>query len=112
MDLQKFKDNQKTSYLATVLEKLIADEHETEALAASDPAMLELAAGELSDIKKQKESIIEQMESILAVEKTEEEFPNEIVVEVRAGAGGDEASLFAEELTHMYERLAEHRAWS
>jgi peptide chain release factor 1 len=40
-----------------------------------------------------------------------EEFPNEIVLEVRAGAGGDEASLFAWELAHMYERYAQLRGW-
>ena len=43
-------------------------------------------------------------------EKTEE-FPNEIVLEVRAGAGGDEASLFAWELAHMYEKFAETQGW-
>ena len=36
---------------------------------------------------------------------------NEIVLEVRAGAGGDEASLFAWELAHMYERFAEKKGW-
>src|SRR3989338_11452107 len=40
-----------------------------------------------------------------------EEFPNEIVLEVRAGAGGDEASLFAWELAHMYEKFAEQKGW-
>lgn len=40
-----------------------------------------------------------------------EEFPNEIVLEVRAGAGGDEASLFAWELAHMYEKFAESQGW-
>ena len=40
-----------------------------------------------------------------------EEFPNEIVLEVRAGAGGDEASLFAWELAHMYEKFAEAQNW-
>jgi len=40
-----------------------------------------------------------------------EEFPNEIVLEVRAGAGGDEASLFAWELAHMYEKFAEMQKW-
>src|SRR3990167_5135290 len=40
-----------------------------------------------------------------------DEFPNEIVLEVRAGAGGDEASLFAWELAHMYEKFAEAQGW-
>jgi len=37
---------------------------------------------------------------------------NEIVLEVRAGAGGDEASLFAWELAHMYEKFSEAQGWS
>src|SRR3989339_408560 len=40
-----------------------------------------------------------------------EEFPNEIVLEVRAGAGGDEASLFAWELAHMYELFSTVKGW-
>ncbi len=40
-----------------------------------------------------------------------EEFPDEIVLEVRAGAGGDEAGLFAWELTHMYEKFSETQGW-
>ena len=52
------------------------------------------------------------MEEILKGEKEEEEFPNEVVLEVRAGAGGDEASLFGIELVEMYERYADMRHWS
>jgi peptide chain release factor 1 len=40
-----------------------------------------------------------------------EELPNEIVLEVRAGAGGDEASLFAWELAHMYEKFSVLQGW-
>ena len=36
---------------------------------------------------------------------------NEVVLEVRAGAGGDEASLFASELAHMYEKFSESQGW-
>jgi peptide chain release factor 1 len=48
----------------------------------------------------------------MKADKEEEEFPNEVVLEVRAGAGGDEASLFALELMTMYERFADHRGWN
>jgi peptide chain release factor 1 len=51
------------------------------------------------------------MESILIEDEKEEEFPNEIILEVRAGAGGEEASLFAEELAHMYSRFAENNGF-
>jgi peptide chain release factor 1 len=45
-------------------------------------------------------------------EEEEEEFPNHIILEVRAGAGGDEANLFAQELALMYTRYAETKGWS
>ena len=57
-------------------------------------------------------NFFEKIAEILKKEKEEEEFPNEIVLEVRAGVGGDEASLFAWELAHMYERYAEIKKWN
>ena len=41
-------------------------------------------------------------EDILVSEKKEEEFPNEAIIEVRAGAGGEEAAIFAQDLAEMY----------
>src|SRR6185295_13425214 len=41
----------------------------------------------------------------------EREWPNEIVLEVRAGVGGEEASLFAEELAQMYVKYAQSKSW-
>jgi peptide chain release factor 1 len=44
-------------------------------------------------------------------EEEEEQFPNEIILEVRAGAGGDEAALFAEELAQMYLNYSALQGW-
>src|SRR3989344_3495668 len=111
MDLEKFKQNQKTAYLADLYKKLEKEEAETIALSASDKSFSELASEELAGFKAQKEALQKQMEDILADEGGEEEFPNEIILEVRAGAGGDEAALFAEELSLMYEKYALRRGW-
>jgi peptide chain release factor 1 len=71
-----------------------------------------MATKELSYIQSEKERIEKQIQDILDKNKEEEnESPNEIVLEVRAGAGGDEASLFAWELAHMYEKFAEMEGW-
>ena len=112
MDLDALKKNHKTSYLAEMYEKLVKEEEETQSLIFSNPDMASLAQDELESIKIQKEAIEKQIEAILASEKEEEEFPNEIVLEVRAGAGGDEASLFAYEIAHMYMLYAEQKGWS
>lgn len=111
MDLHKYTSNQKTQYLAQNLERLLAEEREVEAL-AENPEMAELAKEDLLSIREQKEALIREMDDILLQEEKEEEFPNEIILEVRAGVGGEEAALFAEELSLMYRRYAEKKGWS
>ncbi|MDB5238999.1 MAG: prfA [Candidatus Parcubacteria bacterium] len=111
MDLELYKNNPKTAFLAGMYEKLSADEAETRALSASDPAMKEMAEHELVSILEQKSGLENQMKEIVAAEEVEDEKPNEIILEVRAGAGGDEAALFAFELLTMYQRYAETKGW-
>ncbi len=110
MDLTKYKENQKTSYLALELERILEEEKEIEELAKGE--LGELAQDDLARVAEQKAALIKQMDEILEGEKEEEEFPNEIVLEVRAGAGGEEASLFAEELATMYRAYAMRMGWT
>ena len=118
LDLQELKKNHNTSYLAGELERLAREEAEVRETLDSDETLHEMAGKELKFIQEKKERIEKQIQDILdnyelnATHKKEaEEFPNEIVLEVRAGAGGDEASLFAWELAHMYEKFAEIQGW-
>lgn len=111
MDLAKYKKNHKTSYLADMYEKLDREELDLKALIDADPSMRELGTADLENIVLQKRDIERQIEAIEAAEKEEEEFPNELIMEIRAGAGGDEAALFAEELASMYRRYAEDEGW-
>lgn len=109
-DLNKYKQNQKTQYLAENLERLLKEEADILAL-QKEEGMGELADADLKNIELQKEILIHQMDEILKEEEKEEEFPNEIVLEVRAGVGGEEAALFAEELANMYRKYADSRGW-
>jgi peptide chain release factor 1 len=111
MDLEKYTSNVKTSYLVQSLQELLKQEEELVALSA-DESMKEMALADLANISSQKDALIAQMDEILAVEEKEEEFPNEIVLEIRAGVGGEEAALFAEKLAIMYTRYAERRSWA
>jgi len=112
MDLDKYKNNQKTQYLATNLERLLKEEAEVLELQKQD-GMQELADVDLRNIVEQKDALLAQMDEILKEEEKEEaEFPNEIVLEVRAGVGGEEAALFAEELANMYRKYADIKGWS
>ncbi|OHA94021.1 MAG: hypothetical protein A3D37_01795, partial [Candidatus Zambryskibacteria bacterium RIFCSPHIGHO2_02_FULL_38_22] len=81
-----------------------------------EEGMKELAEKDLENIEIQKKELVSQMDEILEEEinkmKEEDEFPNEIVLEIRAGVGGEEAALFAEELANMYRKYADTRSWS
>lgn len=111
LDLEQLKKDHKTSYFAEEYERLASEEKKVNDMVAQDESLRDLADEELQNIRFQKEAIVRQVEEIMKSEKEEEEFTNEIVLEVRAGAGGDEASLFAWELAHMYERFAEEKHW-
>ncbi len=110
-DLEELKKDHNTSYFAGMLERLIEQEKEVQDMLASDSSLSEMVEAELKSIKEQRESIEKQIQEILDKDKEEEEFANAVVVEVRAGAGGDEASLFAWELAHMYEKFSEIKGW-
>lgn len=111
-DVTPFKENYKTAHLAQEYERLLAKEEELRAMAKADPTLVDLAHDELTTLAIQKSEVEKQIKVIAEQDKEEEEFPNEIVLEVRAGAGGEEAALFAEELSMMYSRYAEKQGWS
>jgi len=110
-DIEKYKKNKKTVFLADEYERLSKEERGILDMSEKDPAMAGLAQEELSAFKVQKEGILKEMESILDEESAEEEFPNEIILEVRAGAGGEEAALFAKNLADMYGKYADAKGW-
>lgn len=111
LDILKYKENNKTRFLAEDFSRLLAEEGEIKKFAESEPALAELSLEELKSIESQKETLLKQMDEILEGDAVEEEFPNEIILEVRAGAGGDEASLFAEELANMYKNYCVVEGW-
>ncbi len=83
---------------------------EAEALAASgDPEMVDLARMEIEDLKDQLPAL-EQAMQILLLPKDVDDKAN-VVLEVRAGTGGDEAALFAGDLWRMYMRYAQLQGW-
>src|SRR3989344_4456811 len=110
-DLTPYEENRKTAFLAQEYERLLSEYRDVEAM-AKDPTMLELAKKEQAELSVQLDNLAEQMKSITASDKEEEEFPNNLVLEIRAGAGGEEAALFAVELASLYRRFAELEGWA
>ncbi len=110
MDLSKYKENFKTQYLVAEYERLEAKKPELEAMKA-DESLKEMAEEELKQIEESQKAVYDQMEMILKEEEKEEEKANEVILEVRAGAGGDEAALFAYNLAEMYRGFAAKNNW-
>src|SRR6185503_9204517 len=83
---------------------------ETEELAsAGDPEMREMAQAELKVLTVKRDALLSQLK-ILLIPKDPNDDKN-IILEIRAGTGGDEAALFAGELFRMYSKYAERQGW-
>jgi peptide chain release factor 1 len=74
-----------------------------------DPDMRELAQDELQSLEARKEALLSEIK-VLLVPKDPNDAKN-VVLEIRAGTGGDEAALFASDLFRMYSRYAERQGW-
>lgn len=111
MDLERYKKEPKTSFLAQSLEHLLKEEEELSKMIKEDPSVATLVEEERMVLKEQQDSLVRQMNEILAEDESVEEYPNEIILEVRAGAGGEEAALFAVELAQMYSAYAGQKGW-
>jgi peptide chain release factor 1 len=110
--LASFRENHKTQFIASQFDALVVQKEEAEELGKSDPEMAELAAEDVQGIEVQMAGLYKQMEEIIESSKEEEVKPYGVVLEVRAGAGGDEAALFAGELAQMYVSYAENNGWT
>ena len=80
-----------------------------ESLDSGDKELEELARMELPELNEQKQTLEEQLQ-LLLLPKDPNDAKN-IIIEVRAGTGGDEAALFAADLFRMYSRFAEIKGW-
>jgi len=109
--LAEFKDNHKTQFLASQFESELTKLTDAQELADSDPEMAELAQEEIAQLTKQLKDQFDEMDRIIEANKEEEKKPYGVMLEVRAGAGGDEASLFAGELAQMYQAYAANHGW-
>jgi peptide chain release factor 1 len=83
---------------------------QTEELAnAADADMRELAQAELKSLTARREALLSDLKILLIPKDPNDE--KNIVLEIRAGTGGDEAALFAAELFRMYSKYAERQGW-
>ncbi|MFB3127205.1 MAG: peptide chain release factor 1, partial [Candidatus Acidiferrales bacterium] len=74
-----------------------------------DPDMKALAQEELAELEKRREALEQELKVLLLPSDPNDE--KNVILEIRAGTGGDEASLFAADLFRMYSRYAESQRW-
>ncbi len=74
-----------------------------------DPDMKALAQEELAELEKRREALEQELKVLLLSPDPNDE--KNVILEIRAGTGGDEASLFAADLFRMYSRYAESQRW-
>jgi len=95
-----------------VYEKITKDIKESEEILAdsnSEDELKSLAEEELKELRKRQDNIKEELRRLLLPKDPNDE--KNVLLEIRAGAGGDEASLFAQDLFRMYSRYAEQQGW-
>jgi peptide chain release factor 1 len=84
-------------------------EESTELLADGDSDIKDLAREEIASLTQKKESLEEDLKKLLVPKDPNDE--RNVIVEIRAGTGGEEAALFAGDLFRMYGKYAENRNW-
>ncbi|MFN5479296.1 MAG: peptide chain release factor 1 [Chitinophagaceae bacterium] len=90
--------------------KLLSDlDFNKEALMGDDEELRELAKAESAGLEEQKEGLEKAIRNMLIPKDPQDE--KNAILEIRAGTGGDEASLFAGDLLRMYIRYCEGRGW-
>ncbi|MFA6254327.1 MAG: PCRF domain-containing protein [Candidatus Paceibacterota bacterium] len=113
MDISDFRANPKTAYWAGVYDDLGKRINEAREMLVGDESVKELAEEEIKDLEKQQTDIWSQMEEILKPKAEDDDSvgPKTVMIEIRAGAGGEEASLFAYELSQTYAKYATSQGW-
>ena len=108
---KEYKDLKKILDRGQLYKTLMSNIEEAQEIIAdgSDSEMVEMAKIELEEAKGQLPRLEEEIK-VLLIPKDPEDAKN-IVVEVRAGTGGDEASIFAGDLHRMYTKYCESKGW-
>ncbi len=78
-------------------------------LKGADPDLRQLASEEREELNRRREGLLEELKALLVPRDPNDE--KNVILEVRAGTGGEEAALFAQELFRMYTRYAERQGW-
>jgi peptide chain release factor 1 len=107
----EFKKNFATAYLAEEYERLDKEAREALEAAAGDAELAAMAEEDAAHARTRQADILNEIETILKKDEEEAAVPISVVMELRAGAGGDEAAIFARDLKEMYQKYADSKGW-
>lgn len=107
---KEYRDLEKIVIARNQYARILDDiEFNREVLNSDDEEMREMAKGELPHLQEQKEVMEKQIRNMLIPKDPQDE--KNCILEIRAGTGGDEASLFAGNLMRMYLKYCESKGW-
>lgn len=108
---KEYKDLNKIFIKAEVYKSILSNIEEAETMIKeeTDPEMIDMAKMQLEEAKEQLPELEEEIRFLL-IPKDPEDGKN-VVVEIRAGTGGDEASIFAGDLYRMYTKYCQDQGW-
>jgi peptide chain release factor 1 len=107
---KEYRSLEKIVVASNQYRRLLSDlEFNREALMGDDDELRELAKMETADLEAQIEELEKQIRNMLIPKDPQDE--KNAILEIRAGTGGDEASLFAGDLLRMYIRFCENKGW-
>ena len=109
-----YKDHAELEPIATVYseyKKTVQDKEDAELMLTDhpDPDFKEMLESEIIEAKNKSEKLLEELKVLLLPKNPDDE--KNVIIEIRGGAGGDEAALFAADLMRMYVRYAERNNW-
>ena len=100
--VRKFEDYKKTLKGLAEARQILSDPR-------TDPDLRRMAETEVDELESRERSLESELRTMLLPKDPYDE--KNVILEIRAGAGGDEASLFAQDLFRMYSRYAEKKGW-
>jgi len=108
---KEYKDLQKIVNKYDTYKKVLEDiKSAREVLSTEkDPDFREMAKSEIEELEKEQEQLEEELHMMLIPKDPKDE--KNVILEIRAGAGGDESALFAGDIFRMYQRYAEDQGW-
>lgn len=108
------KEYRQMTALADLAKEYVKTQDEREAAKAmlaeeSDPDLKEMASEELRELSAREDKLSEEIKFLLIPQDPNDD--KDIIVEIRGGAGGDEANIFAGDLYRMYSRFCDNQGW-